>query len=70
MNSFLTPEIAQTIMGFMDRVDLKGREVPVYATCMTALARIAQPPAPVANDVPVDADVQKEDVANEDGSEV
>lgn len=38
----LTPQILQTIVEFMGRVDLKGREVPSFNQCMVALASTMQ----------------------------
>lgn len=33
----LNDQIVQAIMKFMERVELKGKEVPTYLTCMQAL---------------------------------
>lgn len=36
-------EIAQTIMAFMERVNLNGKEVRAFTACMSELAKHAQP---------------------------
>ena len=40
----MTPEIANWLAQFMQRVDLKGSEVQAWTACMEALQTIVTPP--------------------------
>ncbi len=54
----MTPEVADRALAFLERVDLKGREVPVFSKVVAELVEIrdmskpTDPPAPPAPPTP------------------
>lgn len=46
----MTPEMAQLILQFMQRVELKGAEVPAFNQAVAALADEAKPPEEVSDE--------------------